>query len=133
MRHFAAISLAVFCAVFAAAMIVKSNQKWEDNADNLMRTLTPDVLIAHCGQPATDIAWGSSNKNRQMFYPTSRDKSIGLIFTFLYTPNTPSASNWTYLSSHLGTPNGKRFMEIENVKGSNSWAIIEFPCLEAKR
>ena len=124
MKRFAAIFLAVFCAALTATMIVKSEQKWDATADDLMRTLTPDVLITHCGQPATDIASAST---RQMFYPTSKDRSIGLIFTFLSTSSHP---DWTYLSFHLGTPKGKGLIQIEDVKESNSWAIIELPCLE---
>jgi hypothetical protein len=127
MKRFTTIFLAVFSVVLAAAMIVRSKQEWEGNADGLMRTLTPDVLIRHCGQPAADTASGSTIGNRQMFYPTSRDGSMGLIFTFSRAPNDP---RWTYLSFHLGAPKGKGLSEMENVEESNDWAIIELPCLK---
>ncbi len=126
MRRFATISLAIFSVVLATAMIVRSNQKWEDNADQTMRTLTPDVLISRCGQPAVDIA---SDANRQMYYPI--DGTVGLIFTFA----AAASPNWTYSSSHLGVPKGKAVVAIEddNVHESQSWAIIEMPCLEKPR
>ena len=130
MKRFTTICVAVFFAVLVATVIVKSNQEWDHNADDLMRTLTPDALISHCGPPAADIASGSTISNRQMFYPTSRDKSIGMIFTFSRTSSEP---NWTYLSFHLGSHKDKRMLEMENVKGSNSWAIIELPCLQPDR
>jgi len=120
MRRFATISLAIFSVVLATAMIVRSNQKWEDNADHTMRALTPEALISHCGQPAADI---SSGTNRQMYYPI--DGTIGLIFSFAAV-----APNWTYSSSHLGIPKGKDVVPIEDVNESQSWAIIEMPCLE---
>ena len=120
MRRLATISLAIFSVVLATAMIVRSNQKWQDNADHTMRALTPESLISRCGQPAADISSGAS---RQMYYPI--DGSIGLIFTF-----AAGAPNWTYSSSHLGIPKGKDVVPIEDVNESQSWAIIEMPCLE---
>ncbi len=130
MKRFAAMFIAVFFTVLTAAMIVKSNHRWEDNADNLMRNLTPDALITHCGQPSADIASGSAIKNRRMFYATSRDNSIGLIFTFLRTSNNP---NWTYQSFHLGATKGRGLSTMEDLEESNSWALIELPCLQANR
>lgn len=130
MKRFAAIFIAVFFTVLSATMIVKSNHRWEDDADNLMRNLTPDALVTHCGQPSTDIASGSAIRNRRMFYATSRDNSIGLIFTFLRTPNDP---RWTYQSFHLGAAKGKGLSTMEDAEASNSWALIELPCLQAKR
>lgn len=122
MRRFATISLALVSAVLFTAMIVRSNQKWEDNADHTMRTLTPEVLVSRCGQPAADI---SSDASRQMYYPI--DQSVGLIFTFLHPASNP---NWAYESSHLGIPKGKEVVPIEDVHESQSWAIIQMPCLE---
>ena len=125
MRRSVTISLALLSGVLATAMVLKSNHDWENNADHMMRALTPDALIAHCGQPAADISSGAS---RQMFYPI--DRSVGLIFTFLHTARAPK---WTYESSHLGISKGKDVVHIEDVHESESWAIIEMPCLEGKR
>ena len=121
MMRLATISLALLSGILATAMIVKSNQKWEDKADHTMRTLTPDALISHCGQPAADISSGTS---RRMFYPI--DKSVGLIFTFVHPSSDP---NWAYSSSHLGVPKGRELVPIEDANESQSWAIIELPCL----
>ena len=126
MRRFTAAVLTVLSVVLATGMIVKSNQRWEDNAEDLMKTLTPDALISRCGQPAADIASGSTITNRQMFYPISKDRSIGLFFTFQRTLGTRS---WNYSSFRLGTPKSKEPIEMEDIKASNSWAIIELPCL----
>ena len=130
MKRFTAIALAVFFAVFAVTMIVKSNQEWDNNADGLIKSLTPDALISRCGQPAADIVSGSTINNRRMFYATSRDKSIGMIFSFHRTPHNPG---WDYLSFHLGTQQGGGVLEMENVMGSNSWAVIQLPCLQPAR
>ena len=127
MKQFMTVFLAVFAVALTTAMIVKSNQKWDSNANDLMRTLTPDVLTANCGQPAADMA---SANNRRMFYPTSKDKSIGLIFSFQHTPGEPG---WTYLSSNLGSRKGKGLIQIEDVRESQSWALIELPCLDRNR
>ena len=121
MKRFITIGIALLSGILATDMIVKSNQKWENDADHMMRTLTPDVLISHCGQPAADI---SSGTNRQMFYPIH--KSVGLIFTFL---RTAGETKWTYSSSNLGTPKGKELLPIEDANESQSWAIIQLPCL----
>jgi hypothetical protein len=121
MKRFVTICFALLSGILATDMIVKSNQKWENNADHMMRTLTPDILISHCGQPAADI---SSGTNRQMFYPIH--KSAGLIFTFL---RTAGDTKWTYSSSHLGLPKGKELVQIEDANEPQSWAIIELPCL----
>ncbi len=127
MKRFITTILAVFTVALTTAMIVKSNQKWDSNANDLMRTLTPDVLTANCGQPSADIASGN---NRRMFYPTSKDESIGLIFSFQHESGN---SSWTYLSSNLGTHKGKGLIQIEDVKESPSWAVIELPCLDQSR
>jgi hypothetical protein len=121
MKRFVTISLALFFGILATDMIVKSNQKWESNADHKMRTLTPDILISHCGQAAADISSGIS---RQMFYPIH--KSSGLIFTFL---RTTGEAKWNYASSQLGVPKGRELVQIEDAKEPQSWAIIELPCL----
>jgi hypothetical protein len=125
MKRFIAISLTLFSGVLATAMIVKSNQTWENKADHMMRTLTPDVLISQCGQPAADRSSGTS---RQMYYPI--DKSVGLIFTFFHTAGE---LNWAYSSSHIGVPRGKELVPIEDADGTPSWAIIQLPCLEKNR
>jgi hypothetical protein len=130
MRRFTAVVLAVLSVVLATGMIVKSNQRWEGNAEDLMKTLTPDALISRCGQPAADIASGSTITNRRMFYPISKDRSIGLVFSFHRTLGT---LRWNYSSFRLGTSKGREPMEMEDIKGSNSWAIIELPCLGASR
>ena len=44
MRRFTTIFLAVLFFVVAAAMIVKSKQRWEDNAEELMRTAGSDTV-----------------------------------------------------------------------------------------
>ncbi len=124
MKHFLIISLALFSGILATAVIVRSNQKWQDKADYTMRTLTPEILISHCGQPATDISSGSS---RRMFYPVG--KSVGLIFTFTRTADP----RWAYSSFHMGSVKGKELMPIEDVNESQNWAIIEMPCLEGKK
>jgi hypothetical protein len=130
MKRFTTISLAVISAVLAAAMIVKSKQKWEDNADDFMKNLTSDVLIAHCGQPVADNVSEKTDVNRKMFYPTSKDKTIGLMFTF---HPASGKSKWAFSSFHVGTAKHKEFVEIEDVQGSNSWALIELPCLDGKK
>jgi hypothetical protein len=126
MKRFSVISLAVLIAIFTVVMIVKSNQRCESNADDLMKDLTPAVLIAHCGQPAVDIpAIGS----RKMFYSVTQDRSFGLIFAFSQTPGRP---DWIYSSFRLGALKDKALLEIEDANGPNSWAIIELPCLNSK-
>jgi hypothetical protein len=121
MKRFITICFALVFGILATDMIVKSNQKWESNADRTVRTLTPDILVSHCGQPATDISSGTS---RRMFYPIH--KSAGLIFTFI---RRSGEARWNYESSHLGVPKGKEFVQIENASEPQSWAIIELPCL----
>ncbi len=124
MKRFLIIFLVLLSGILATGVIVSSNQKWEDKADNTMKTLTPKILASRCGQPAADISSGSS---RQMFYPVG--KSVGLIFTF----TRKSDPGWTYSSFHVGSPKGKELVPIENVEESQNWAIIEMPCLEGKR
>jgi|WetSurMetagenome_2_1015567.scaffolds.fasta_scaffold587152_1 hypothetical protein len=126
MKRFSAIFLAILIAIFTAAMIVKSNQKWESNADNLVKDLTPDSLVTRCGLPAADIP---GIGNRKMFYSMTRDRSAGLIFTF---SQAPDRANWTYLSFCLGALKDKELVEIEDAKAANGWAIIELPCLNSK-
>ncbi len=129
-RRFAAISFAVLSVIVAADMIVKSNQRSDGNAENLMRTLTPDVLVERCGQPNIDLAPISKPANRQMYYAISRDNSVGLIFSFLKSPGKP---NWTYSSFHLGTRKGEGLAKMDATGGSETWAIVQLPCLSPNR
>ena len=130
MKRFFALSLAVLFVIHTSTMIVKSRQRWEDNAENLIRTLTPDALLASCGPAVRDVVSTTTINNRKMFYPISNDKSIGMIFTFL--PKSDGAG-WYYSASHLGIAQGNELTETEDLNGSHTWAIIELPCLQAKR
>jgi len=129
-KRFAAISFAVLSVIVAATIIVKSNQRSDGDAEYLMKMLTPDVLVERCGQPTIDLAPSSTPTHRQMYYAVSRDNSIGLIFSFLKSPSKP---NWTYSSFHLGTRKGKGFAKMDDTEGSQTWAIVELPCLSPNR
>jgi hypothetical protein len=125
MKRVLTIFLAFLVAIFAATMIVKSNQKYESDAGDVINNLTPETLVSRCGQPAADF---SKAETRRMYYPMTKDGSMGLIFSFSRLPGR----NWTYSSFYLGAHKNKTLAEIDTKEGANSWAIIELPCLNSK-